>query len=71
MPDVDFTNLLGVLAIAMVAPLAIGFAPRLQVPAVVLEIVLGVAVGGIPAYGSQRSQWDAGARFDFARPEYR
>ncbi len=27
--------------------------------------------GGIPAYGNQRSEWDAGARFDFANPEYR
>ena len=28
-------------------------------------------VGGIPAYGNQRSEWDAGARFDFANPEHR
>ena len=27
--------------------------------------------GGIPAYGNQRSAWDAGARFDFENPEYR
>jgi multimeric flavodoxin WrbA len=27
--------------------------------------------GGVPAYGNQRSKWDAGARFDFANPEYR
>jgi multimeric flavodoxin WrbA len=27
--------------------------------------------GGIPAHGNQRSQWDAGARFDFENPEYR
>jgi multimeric flavodoxin WrbA len=27
--------------------------------------------GGIPAYGNQRSQWDAGARFDFENPEHR
>ncbi|HEU4545283.1 MAG TPA: flavodoxin family protein [Microlunatus sp.] len=27
--------------------------------------------GGIPAYGNQRVAWDAGARFDFANPEYR
>ncbi len=27
--------------------------------------------GGIPAHGNQRSAWDAGARFDFANPEYR
>lgn len=26
--------------------------------------------GGIPAYGNQRSKWDAGARFDFPNPEY-
>lgn len=45
MPEIDFANLLGVLAIALLAPLALGFAPRLKVPAVVLEIVLGVVVG--------------------------
>jgi multimeric flavodoxin WrbA len=27
--------------------------------------------GGIPAYGNQRSAWDAGTRFDFENPEYR
>lgn len=27
--------------------------------------------GGVPAYGNQRSRWDAGARFDFENPEYR
>ena len=27
--------------------------------------------GGIPAYGNQRTAWDAGARFDAANPEYR
>jgi multimeric flavodoxin WrbA len=27
--------------------------------------------GGFPAYGNQRSKWDAGARFDFDNPEYR
>ncbi len=27
--------------------------------------------GGIPAYGNQRTAWDAGARFDFDNPEYR
>ncbi len=27
--------------------------------------------GGIPAYGNQRREWDAGARFDFENPEYR
>jgi multimeric flavodoxin WrbA len=27
--------------------------------------------GGIPAHGNQRSEWDAGSRFDFENPEYR
>jgi multimeric flavodoxin WrbA len=27
--------------------------------------------GGMPAYGNQRSEWDAGARFDYENPEYR
>jgi multimeric flavodoxin WrbA len=27
--------------------------------------------GGFPAYGNQRTHWDAGARFDLANPEHR
>ncbi len=27
--------------------------------------------GGLPAYGNQRSAWDAGSRFDYQNPEYR
>jgi multimeric flavodoxin WrbA len=27
--------------------------------------------GGIPAHGNQRSDWDAGCRFDFPNPEHR
>ncbi|MEU6080741.1 flavodoxin family protein [Streptomyces sp. NPDC047108] len=27
--------------------------------------------GGFPAYGNQRSEWDAGCRFDFENPEHR
>ncbi len=45
MPDVEFGNLLGVLVVAVVAPLLLGLAPRVRVPAVVLEIVLGVVLG--------------------------
>ena len=45
MPAVEFSNLLGVLAVALVAPLALGFFPQVRVPAVVLEIVLGIALG--------------------------
>src|ERR1044072_9446030 len=45
MPEVGFTNLLVVCLVALVAPLLLGFAPRLRIPAVVLEIVTGVVVG--------------------------
>jgi Kef-type K+ transport system membrane component KefB len=45
MPDVEFVNLLGVLVIALAAPLVAALVPRLRAPAVVLEIGLGVAVG--------------------------
>ena len=45
MPEVGFTNLLVVTLIALAAPLCLGFAPRLRMPAVVLEIVAGVVVG--------------------------
>ena len=27
--------------------------------------------GGVPGYGNQRSQWNAGTRFDWENPEYR
>lgn len=27
--------------------------------------------GGVPTHGNQRSEWDAGSRFDFENPEYR
>jgi Kef-type K+ transport system membrane component KefB len=45
MPDVEFLNLLGVLIIAVAAPLIAAVLPRARVPAVVLEIVLGIVVG--------------------------
>src|ERR671936_15425 len=45
MPDASFTNLLVVAAVAVLAPLTVGFAPRLRVPAVVLEIVGGIIIG--------------------------
>jgi Kef-type K+ transport system membrane component KefB len=45
MPDVSFTNLLVVAAVAVAAPLTVGFFPRLRVPAVVLEIIGGIVVG--------------------------
>ncbi|HSE71724.1 MAG TPA: cation:proton antiporter [Nocardioidaceae bacterium] len=45
MPEVSFDNLLVVAAIAVAAPLLLGFLPALRIPAVVLEIVAGVVVG--------------------------
>jgi Kef-type K+ transport system membrane component KefB len=44
-PDVSFTNLLVVAAVAAVVPLALGWAPRLRIPGVVLEIIAGVVLG--------------------------
>ncbi len=45
MPDVEFTNLLVITVIALLAPLLLGLAPALRFPAVVLEIIAGVVVG--------------------------
>ena len=45
MPDVEFTNLLVVAVIALLAPLTLGLAPALRFPSVVLEIIAGVVVG--------------------------
>jgi Kef-type K+ transport system membrane component KefB len=40
-----FTNLLIVVAVGLLAPLALGFFPRVRLPAIVLEIMLGILVG--------------------------
>ena len=45
MPTVHFTNLLIVVAVGFAAPLILGFFPRLRLPAIVLEIVLGIVIG--------------------------
>src|ERR1700755_2805660 len=45
MTEVHFTNLLIVVAVALLAPLALGFFPRLRLPAIVLEIVIGIVIG--------------------------
>jgi Kef-type K+ transport system membrane component KefB len=45
MSAIHFTNLLIVVVVAFAAPLALGLAPRLRLPAVVLEIVAGIAIG--------------------------
>src|SRR5215470_8237018 len=43
--ELHFTNLLIIVAVGFAAPLALGFAPAIRIPAVVLEIVLGIIVG--------------------------
>ena len=45
MPDVSFTSLLVVAVVAVLAPLLLGYLPGLRIPAVVLEIIVGVALG--------------------------
>jgi len=45
MPAIHFTNLLFVVAAGLLAPLALGFFPRLRIPAIVLEILLGIVIG--------------------------
>ena len=39
------TQLVAVAAVAFVAPLLLGLAPRLRIPSVVLEIVAGIVLG--------------------------
>jgi Kef-type K+ transport system membrane component KefB len=45
MPEIHFTDLLIVVAVAFAAPLVLGFFPRIRLPAIVLEILLGIVVG--------------------------
>jgi putative effector of murein hydrolase len=44
-PAVHFTNLLSVVAVGLLAPLALGFFPRLRLPAIALEI--GLQLGAV------------------------
>jgi Kef-type K+ transport system membrane component KefB len=43
--ELSFTNLLIVAAVGFAAPLALGFAPAVRIPSIVLEIVAGIVVG--------------------------
>lgn len=45
MSDVSFTGVAIVAAVALGAPLALGLFPKLRLPAVVLEIVVGIVIG--------------------------
>jgi len=44
-PDVSFFGLTVVAAVAFGAPLLLGLFPKIRIPAVVLEILLGIAIG--------------------------
>lgn len=45
MTEISFSNVVIVAAVAFAGPLALGLFPKLRLPAVVLEIVLGIALG--------------------------
>ena len=45
MPAISFSSLLIVAVVAFGAPLVLGLAPGLRLPAVVLEIVAGILIG--------------------------
>ena len=45
MPAISFAGVAIVAAAALAAPLAIGLFPRIRLPAIVLEIVLGIVIG--------------------------
>ena len=45
MSDPSFTNIMGVLAVAVVSPLIATAIPKLRIPSIVIEFVLGVIVG--------------------------
>lgn len=45
MPVITFDSFTVVAAVAFLVPLVLGFAPRLRVPSIVLEIVAGFAIG--------------------------
>jgi Sodium/hydrogen exchanger family len=45
MPTIAFGGLAIVAATALAAPLALGLFPRIRLPAIVLEIVLGIVIG--------------------------
>lgn len=45
MSEISLDNLLVVAAVAFAVPLALGLAPRLRLPAIVLELVAGIVIG--------------------------
>ena len=45
MSATHFTNLLIVVAAGVLAPLVLGYFPKIRLPAIVLEIMLGIVLG--------------------------
>jgi Kef-type K+ transport system membrane component KefB len=45
MQEISFSGLVIVAAVALIAPLLLGLAPRIRLPSVVLEIVAGIVIG--------------------------
>jgi len=45
MPETSFTNLFVICLVAAAAPLLLGFFPRIRIPSVIVEIVLGIVLG--------------------------
>jgi Kef-type K+ transport system membrane component KefB len=45
MPNLSFSNLVMVVAVAFIAPLLLGLVPRLRLPSVVLELLAGIVIG--------------------------
>lgn len=43
--ETSLVNLFGIALIAFLVPFVLGFAPKLRIPAIVLEIIAGIAVG--------------------------
>ena len=56
MPELSFSNLLWVCAIAFIVPLLLGLFPPVRIPAVVLEIVAGIVVAVAVACRSVRAE---------------
>jgi Kef-type K+ transport system membrane component KefB len=44
-PSISFSSILVIAVVAFLAPILVNLAPRLRLPAVALEIVIGVVVG--------------------------
>jgi Kef-type K+ transport system membrane component KefB len=44
-PEISFTNLLLIAAVAFAAPFILGLAPRFRLPSLVLEILAGIVIG--------------------------